>query len=231
YHDRLGAAFDRMVDVGAMSNEATVARIVQDRPDILVDINGWTTGNRVAVLATRPAPLQVQWLGHPGTTGAPWIDYVVADAVVIPPGHEPHFSERIVRLPNTYQPTDDKRPLGVPRARSAYGLPDDAFVFCSFNAGYKITRDVFDVWMALLAGTNGSVLWLLNPGAAASDALLREATSKGIAADRIVFAPKVPLADHLTRLQRADLALDCFPYGSHTTASDMLWAGVPMIGL
>jgi predicted O-linked N-acetylglucosamine transferase (SPINDLY family) len=228
---RLEAAFDRMIPIGQLSDRAAAERIAADDVDIVIDINGWTTGHRAAVLAQRPARLQVQWLGHPGTMGAPWIDYVIADRVIILPGHEAHFSEKIVRLPHSYQPTDDKRGIGEPRSRADHGLPDGGFVFCSFNLAYKFTPEVFDVWMKLLAAVESSVLWLLEPSEAAVAALRQEAAARGIDPNRLIFAPKRPSDEHLARLSHADLGLDCFPYGSHTTASDMLWAGVPIIGL
>jgi protein O-GlcNAc transferase len=228
---RLEAAFDRMIPVGQLSDRAAAERIASDDVDVVIDINGWTTGHRAAVLAHRPAGLQLQWLGHPGTMGAPWIDYVIADRVVIPFGHEANFSEKIVRLPQTYQPTDDKRVIGAPGSRADHGLPDGCFVFCSFNLAYKFTPEVFDVWMKLLAAFDSSVLWLLEPAAAAVTALRQEAAARGIAPDRLIFAPKRPGDEHLARLCHTDVALDCFPYGSHTTASDMLWTGVPIVGL
>jgi protein O-GlcNAc transferase len=163
--------------------------------------------------------------------GAPWIDYIIADPVTIPAGHEAHFSEKIVRLPHCYQPTDDKRAIGAPRRRADHGLPEGRFVFCSFNLAYKFTPDVFDVWMKLLTDVESSVLWLLEPAPVAVDALRQEAAARGVAPDRLIFASKRPSDEHLARLAHADLGLDCFPYGSHTTASDMLWAGVPMVGL
>lgn len=228
---RLEAAFDRVIPIGSLSDQAAAERIVADGVDIVIDINGWTTGHRAPVLARRPAPLQVQWLGHPGTMGAPWIDYVIADPVTIPAGHEAHFSEKIVRLPHCYQPTDDKRAIGAPRRRADHGLPEGRFVFCSFNLAYKFTPDVFDVWMKLLGEVESSMLWLLEPAPVAVDALRQEAAARGVAPDRLIFASKRPSDQHLARLAHADLGLDCFPYGSHTTASDMLWAGVPMVGL
>lgn len=231
YRRRLDAAFDRVIPIGSLSDEAAARQIAADEVDILIDINGWTTGHRAAVLAPRPARLQVQWLGYSGTMGAPWIDYIVADHVLIPPAHEPHFSEKIIRLPGTYQPTDDKRPIAELPKRADVGLAEDAFVFCCFNAAYKITPEVFDVWMRLLKAVENSLLWLLEPAAAAAQALRSEAQGRGIAPERIIFAPLLPSAEHLARLRHADLALDCFPYGSHTTASDMLWAGVPLIAL
>jgi predicted O-linked N-acetylglucosamine transferase (SPINDLY family) len=230
YRRRLEAAFDRMIPIGRLSDEAAAQRIAADEVDILIDVNGWTTGHRAAVLAGKPAPLQLQWLGYAGTMGAPWIDYIVADRVLIPPGNEPHFSEKIIRLPASYQPTDDKRSIGEPPARADTGLPDDAFVFCCFNAAFKITPDVFDVWMRLLDGVERSVLWLLEPSPAAAAALRSEAQARGLS-ERIILAPRLPSAAHLARLRHADLALDCRPYGSHTTASDMLWTGVPLVAL
>jgi predicted O-linked N-acetylglucosamine transferase (SPINDLY family) len=231
YRRRLTAAFDRMIPIGRLSDLVAAERIASDGIDLVVDINGWTTGHRAAVLAMRPAPVQVQWLGHAGTMGAPWIDYIIADRVLIPAGQEAHYSEKIIRLPHTYQPTDDKRAIGEPPARSEQGLPDGAFVFCCFNLAYKFTPEVFGIWMQLLKGVEKSILWLLEPSAAAVEGLRREAHARDVDADRIVFAKRLPSAQHLGRLAHADLALDCFPYGSHTTASDALWAGVPLIAL
>jgi predicted O-linked N-acetylglucosamine transferase (SPINDLY family) len=183
------------------------------------------------MLAARPAAIQVQWLGHPGTVGAPWIDYIVADKVLVRPQEESNFSEKIIRLPHTYQPNDDKRVIAPTLDRAAYGLADDAFVFCSFNRAFKITPDIYDCWLRLLQAVDRSVLWLLEAEEAAVAVLTERAASRGIDPARIVFAPMVPLPEHLGRLAQANLALDCFPYGSHTTASDVLWAGVPLVAL
>lgn len=231
YRRRLAAAFDRIIPVRALTDRAAAERIADDDIDVIIDINGWTAGHRASVLAMRPAPVQVQWLGHAGTMGAPWIDYIVADRVLVPPGHEPHFSEKIIRLPHSYQPTDDKRPVGTRPTRAEAGLPEGAFVFCSFNAAYKLTPEVFDVWMTLLRAIEDSVLWLFEPPSAAVEALRREAHARGVEPNRILFAKHRPTREHLGRLALADLALDCFPYGSHTTASDALWAGVPLVAL
>lgn len=228
---RLEAAFDRMIPVGRLSDQATADRIAADDVDVLIDINGWTTGHRAPVLAQRPAPLQVQWLGHPGPMGAPWFDYFVADPIIIPVGHEAHYSEKIIRLPHTYLPTDDKRTIGERRSRADHGLPDDRFVFCSFNLAYKLTPEIFDVWLKLLAAVDSSVLWLLEPATAAVDVLRQEAVARGIAPDRLIFAPKRPNDEHVARLAHADLGLDTFPYGAHATAADLLWVGVPIVGL
>jgi predicted O-linked N-acetylglucosamine transferase (SPINDLY family) len=173
----------------------------------------------------------MQWLGFPGTLGAPWIDYIVADRVLIRPQDEPHFSEKIIRLPHTYQANDDKRIAGTTQSRSAYGLPEEAIVFCSFNGAFKLTPEVFDCWLRLLQAVDRSVLWLLQPEDIAVRALVAKAASRGIDPARLIFAPMVELAEHLARLACADIALDCFPYGSHTTASDTLWAGVPLVAL
>ncbi|MEA2990923.1 MAG: hypothetical protein QOG83_3634 [Alphaproteobacteria bacterium] len=231
YRRRLEAAFERMVLIGDMSDEQATARIAADDIDVVIDIDGWTKGHRARVLAMRPASVQIQWLGHPGTMGAPWIDYIVADPVLIPPGHEAHFSEKIIRLPNSYQPNDDKRSIGEGPRRQACGLPDGAFVFCCFNQAFKITPEVFDEWMRLLDAAPGSVLWLLDTEPQAVATMRGEASARGVAPDRLIFAPGLPHAEHLARLRHADLALDCHPYGSHTTASDMLWAGVPLVAL
>jgi len=231
YRRRLEHAFDRIVEIRDWPQPEATRRIAEDEVDILVDLKGWTKGSLAAVLAPRPASLQVQWLGYPGTLGAPWIDYIIADTVLIPPGHEAHFSEKIIRLPDTYQPNDDKRPVGPTLDRQFYGLADDAFVFGSFNDMFKLTPEIFELWLGLLQAADRSVLWLLQPEPAAAEALRARAARRGISPERIIFAPLVAPPEHRARLARADLALDCFPYGSHTTASDMLWAGVPLVAL
>ena len=231
YRSRFEAAFDRMVAIGGLQDQAAAQRIADDSVDILVDLIGWTRRSRPAVLAARPAPLQVQWLGYPGTVGAPWIDYIVADDVLIPKGQEGGYSEKILRLPGSYQPNDDRRPIPAPPDRKDHGLPATAFVFCSFNSTFKITPELFDTWLDLLAAVDDSVLWLIQPEDIAAQALRAVAVDRGIDPGRIVFAARVEPAQHLARLPLADLALDCFPYGSHTTASEMLWAGVPLVAL
>jgi protein O-GlcNAc transferase len=231
YRRRFEASFDRMVPISAMSDREATELIARDEIDILIDLAGWTKRARPAVLAARPAPVLIQWLGFPGTLGAPWIDYIVADRVLIRPQDEPHFSEKIIRLPHTYQANDDKRIAGTTQSRSAYGLPEEAIVFCSFNGAFKLTPEVFDCWLRLLQAVDRSVLWLLQPEDIAVRALVAKAASRGIDPARLIFAPMVEPPEHLARLACADLALDCFPYGSHTTASDTLWAGVPLVAL
>jgi protein O-GlcNAc transferase len=231
YRRRLEKSFDGIVSIHDLSFRDAADRIARDSCNIAIDLKGWTGGTRSPVLAARPAPVQVQWLGYPGTMGASWIDYVIADEVLIRPGEESHYSEKIVRLPGSYQPTDDKRQIGPPPDRSSCGLPENGFVFCSFNQPFKIIAEIFDVWMKLLKAVDGSVLWLLQLTTEAAQALTAAAGTRGISEDRIIFAPFLPSREHLARVGHADLGLDCFPYGSHTTASDMLWAGIPIVAL
>jgi predicted O-linked N-acetylglucosamine transferase (SPINDLY family) len=232
YRQRMQSAFDRMVPIAHLSNAAAAKAINDDRADIVIDLAGWTTGHRAGVLALKPAPIQAYWLGSPGSTGAPWIDYLIADRTVIPASLEAFFSEKILAMPHCYLPTDMDKPVGSVRARTDYGLPENGFVFASFNRAYKITADVFAVWMDLLKAIPDSVLWLLDTAADARNAIGDHAAQHGVDRNRIVFAPAVPdIADHMARVRCADLALDCFPYGSHTTGADMLLAGVPFVGL
>lgn len=227
---RLIAGFDRFRDMATISNEEAARLIHGDRLDILVDLKGYTEGARTEILAQRPTPIQVNFLGYPGTMGAKFIDYVIADPIILPMDDQPHYAEAIVHLPGCYQPNDRRRPIAeTTPSRGALGLPDDAFVFCCFNNPYKITPEFFDVWMRLLRTVEPSVLWLIDGGGTTTDNLRREAAARGVAADRLIFAPKAPLSEHLARHRRADLALDTLPYGAHTTGSDALWAGLPMV--
>jgi predicted O-linked N-acetylglucosamine transferase (SPINDLY family) len=198
--------------------------------DIVVDLNGLTQGGRLNVLAHRPAPIQVNYLGYPGTIGADFVDYIIADRIVIPPDEQCFYSEKVVYLPDSYQANDDKRKISddVP-SRAQAGLPENGFVFCSFNNTFKISPILFDIWMRLLRQIDGSVLWLLESHATASDNLRREAERRGVPANRLVFAPRRRLEDHLARHRLADLFLDTLPYNAHTTASDALWAGLPVL--
>ncbi len=198
--------------------------------DIAIDLKGYTTDSRPGILRWRPCPVQVNYLGYPGTMGADYIDYLIADPVVIPPGSEPFYSERVVRLPDCYQPNDRQRRIAeaTPGRREA-GLPENGFVFCCFNNNYKLTPDVFSLWMRLLHRVGGSVLWLLEDNAAAAANLRREAAARGIDPSRLVFAPRADLPDHLARHRLADLFLDTLPVNAHTTASDALWAGLPVL--
>ena len=228
--DRLLAAFERFHDVRGKSDRAVSEMLMASEIDIAVDLKGFTTGARPGILARRSAPIQVNYLGFPGTMGAPFIDYVLADGEVIPGADREHFSENIVRLPHCYQVNDDRRTVGsgVPTRREL-GLPERGFVFCSFNNCYKFTPRVFDIWMRLLIAIEGSVLWVIESNPAARRNLLREAAQRGVDEARLVFAKELPLAEHLARFRLADLFLDTLPVNAHTTASDALWAGVPVL--
>ena len=228
---RLVNACEHFIDIARNPDDVAAARIRADHLDILIDLNGYTRGARTGVLVRRPCPVQINWLGYPGTMGADFIDYLIADNFIVPPGREAAYSERVRRLPHCYQPNDRKRIVAAPLSRVEYGLPDDAFVFCCFNQAYKITPEVFSVWMSLLRDVPGSVLWLLTDNQWATDNLIGAAQALGIERERLVFAPKLPLAQHLARYRAADLALDTFPYTSHTTASDALWGECLLIAL
>ena len=226
---RFERAFDRFVDVRSKSIEATVQRIRSDRIAVLLDTAGYVLNARSEIFAVRPAPIQINAIGFPGTLGAPWYDYILSDAYVTPPAAESGFSERILRLPHCYLPGDPERHIAPRPTREQCGLPAAGFVFCCFNASYKILPDVFSIWTRLLARVPGSVLWLLDTNAPATEHLRREAEARGVAASRLVFAPRVPLADHLARHAAADLFLDTYPCNAHATANDALFAGLPIV--
>jgi predicted O-linked N-acetylglucosamine transferase (SPINDLY family) len=202
----------------------------QSEIDVAVDLMGFTKDNRLGVLARRAAPIQVNYLGYPGTTGAPYMDYILADATVIPENHDAFYAERVVRLPGTYQINDNRRAVSQRTpTRGECGLPQNGFVFCCFNNPQKITPQIFDIWMRLLRATDNSVLWLFAGNAKAAANLRLEAEKRGVAPERLVFAPKAGVPDHLARHRLADLCLDTLPYNAHTTASDALWAGLPVL--
>lgn len=228
--ERLRAAFEHFVDVRTWSDRAVALAMREWGIDIAVDLKGHTQDSRPDIFVLRAAPVQVAWLGYPGTTGLPAIDYLLADATIVPPGAEPHYSERVVRLPGTYQVNDPARAVAAtPLSRAEAGLPEQGFVFCCFNSTYKITPPVFAVWMRLLRAVAGSVLWLLEDTPAASANLRRAAAQQGVDPARLVFAGRLPLPDHLARHRLADLFLDTLPVNAHTTASDALWAGLPVL--
>jgi predicted O-linked N-acetylglucosamine transferase (SPINDLY family) len=227
---RLAASVEHFIDVGARSDAEIVALLRSLHVDIAVDLKGFTGAARTGVFAARAAPLQVNFLGYPGTMGAPYIDYLVADAQVIPADHHPFYSERVITLPHCYQPNDRRRPLPTQGPdRAHYGLPAQGLVFCCFNNLYKITPDVFDVWMSLLRDVEGSVLWLLEGTPSGMRNLRTAAQAHGIAPERLIFAPHIDLAQHLARYRYADLFLDTLPCNAHTTASDALWMAVPLL--
>lgn len=224
---RLLAAFDRFEDVRGQDAAAVAGLIRRLEVDVLVDLNGHTEGDNLAVLSHRPAPAQATWLGFAGTTGAPFVDGLIADAVVAPDAQS--FSEKLYLLPEVFFPTDPERKIGAAPSRAEAGLPDDALVFASFNRAWKITAPVFACWMRILAAVPGSVLWLKEPNAIARRSLEARAAAAGIDAARLVFAPPVPLDIHLARHRLADLFLDTFPYTGHATACDALWSGLPVV--
>jgi predicted O-linked N-acetylglucosamine transferase (SPINDLY family) len=229
---RLIRGLDRFVDLAEDSPGAAAQRIAADEIDILVDLKGYTQGARTSILALRPAPLQVNYLGYPGTMGAAFMDYILVDDFVVPEDQHACFTEKLVHLPGCYQVNDGRREISpYTPSRAECGLPDQGFVFCSFNNNYKITPKVFGVWMNLLKSVPQSVLWLWESNRYAPVNLRKHAETQGIAAERLVFAPRLPLAEHLARLRLADLFLDTFPVNAHTTASDALWAGCPVLSI
>lgn len=227
---RIESAVDRFVDLRACSTEAAAAAIRDSEIDILIDLAGYTTHSRPGIVARRPAPIQAQYLGYLGSMGARFIDYVIADAVVAPPASAALFSEAIVRLPASLQVNPLRPELPASRDdRLAHGLPAEAMVFCCFNNTFKITPGMFDVWMRIMKRAEGSVLWLFAEHEIARANLAREAAKRGIDPARLVFAGRASYEDHLARHTHADLFLDTLPYGAGTTASDALWAGLPIL--
>ncbi len=236
YHDdsaersRLEKGFDKFFDLEKSSHAASAQVIFDNEIDILVDLKGYTGGARTEILQLRPAPVQVNYLGYPGTMGADFIDYIVSDPVISPLDHQCFYSEAIVQLPFSYQPNDTQRKINETAfSRADFGLPQDGFVFCSFNGSYKFTPATFDIWMRLLAAAPSSVLWLLNTSDQAEANLRREAAARGVDPARLVFSPAMESSAHLARHALADLFLDTLPINAHTTASDALWAGLPVL--
>ena len=229
-HRRVRAAFDRFIDVRTMSDR-DVARLSRELLiDIAVDLKGYTEDCRPGIFAERAAPVQANYLGYPGTMGAGYVDYIVADRVLIPPGSESHYSEKIAFLPDSYQVNDRKRVVAERSfGRDELGLPSEGLVFCCFNNNYKITPPTFDAWMRILKRVEPSVLWLIEDSPTAAANLRREAGRRGVRPERLVFARRTNLPDHLARHRSADLFLDTLPYNAHTTASDALWAGLPVL--
>lgn len=226
---RAQQAFHHWRSISGLSDDQAAALIAADEIDILVDVNGHTREARLGVFARRPAPIQVNWLGYPGSMGSSFHDYIIADPVIIPPDAEMFYSEQVMRLA-CYQPNDRRRIADdAPLARAEHGLPEDAFVFCCFNASHKLTRETFERFMDILRAVPHSVLWLLDAGAKTNARLHAEAVARGVAADRLIFAARAPNAAHLSRYRLADLVLDTAPYGAHTTASDALWVGAPVL--
>jgi len=226
---RMIGAVDEFHDLRALPPRQIAETIRALEADLVVDLNGLTEGTALAALAFRPAPVQATWLGYAGTTGADFVDYLIADAIVAPPSQQAFYAEKLVHLPHSFLPLDTTRPLVPPPSRAQAGLPDEAFVFCCFNNSWKIIPPVFDVWMRVLHQVPRSVLWLKDYGQTSAQALRAQAAARGIAPARLVFAPNVALDEHLARHQLADLFLDTWHYGAHATAADALWAGLPVL--
>jgi predicted O-linked N-acetylglucosamine transferase (SPINDLY family) len=227
---RVSKAFDHFINVRSNSDKEIAQLSRQLGIDIAVDLKGYTQDQRVGIFSYRAAPVQVNYLGYPGTMSAPFIDYILADRIVIPEDSQHYYSEKVVYLPNSYQVNDSKRFIApVPFSRSSMGLPEAGFVYCCFNNNFKINPSIFDVWMGILNAVPASVLWLLEDNSHSSSNLRKEAALRGVDPSRLVFAKRLPLPEHLARHKVADLFLDTLPYNAHTTASDALWAGLPVL--
>jgi predicted O-linked N-acetylglucosamine transferase (SPINDLY family) len=229
---RMKNAFKEMIDI-SQKTDSDVVQLIRDlNIDILVNLNGYFGEGRQNIFASHPAPIQVNYLGFPGTLGAEYMDYLIADPVVIPPASRVHYVEKIAYMPDSYQANDAKRVISERQfSRAEMGLPETGFIYCCFNNNYKITPETFDCWMRILMTVEGSVLWLIQDNEAAEKNLKAEALKRGVSPDRIIFAKRLPLPEHLARQKLADLFLDTLPYNAHTTASDALWAGVPVLTL
>jgi len=226
---RIAESCDHFLDVAGAPDAAIAARMTELDIQVAVDLNGHTLGGRLGLLALRPAPVQVSYLGFPGGMGCDFIDYLIADEFVVPPDTAHWFSEKIIYIPGCFQPNDDRRVLPIPCSRVAAGLPETGFVFCAFNSSYKINPMMFDIWCRLLRATPGSVLWVTSPGVRATENLVHEASARGVDAGQLVFADHRPYTEHLSRIAHADLFLDTLPFNGGTTASDFLWVGVPVL--
>lgn len=230
YHDRIVNSFDTYIDVQDKSDQY-IAQLARDMNiDIAIDLAGLTALSRTAIFANRAAPLQINYIGYPATMGANFIDYIIADEIVIPKSSQEQYTEKIIYLPTTYKITDTKIKIASKKyTKEEIGLPNNGFIFCNFNNNYKITQDIFNGWLRILKAVHGSVLWLLEDNESSVNNLKQLATKIGIDQNRIIFAPKMELSEHLSRISVADLFLDTFPYTAHTTATDALWAGLPVL--
>jgi predicted O-linked N-acetylglucosamine transferase (SPINDLY family) len=227
---RINASMHNIIDISRLGDASAAAAIRDTQIDILVNLNGYFGDHRTQVFAQKPAPIQVNYLGFPGTLGASYMDYIIADQTVVPLNHREFYTEKVVYLPDCYQSNDRKKEIGTHLfSRGECGLPQEGFVFCCFNNNYKITPHVFDSWMRILRQIEGSVLWLVEDNADATSNLRKEAEARGVNPERVVFAKRTSLRDHLARHRVADLFLDTAPCNAHTTASDALWAGLPVL--
>lgn len=232
YRQRIEIAFQKVYDISHLADFDAAKLIAENEIDILVNLNGFFGLGRQGVFAYRPAPLQVNYLGFPGTIGAPYIDYLIADELVVPPSSQKYYVEKIAYLPNSYQANDDQRRISSRKfTKGEMGLPEVGFIFACFNNSYKITPAIFNLWEKILKAVEGSVLWILMDNSTARYNLLKEASARGLASERFIFAGRLDLPEHLARHQLADLFLDTLPYNAHTTASDALWSGLPVLTL
>jgi predicted O-linked N-acetylglucosamine transferase (SPINDLY family) len=230
FEQRVWAAFDRFIDITQLTDRDAAQLLRELEVDIVVDLMGHTQGHRLGILAHRAAPVQVSYLGYASTLAAPYVDYLLADRIVIPEEEERWYSEKLIRLPHCYLPNDDRRQIGTAPTRAQAGLPEEGFVFCAFTSLYKISPEIFAIWMLLLKQVHGSVLWLRENSPEGRASLERHAQQSGVDPARVVFAAHVPgAAEHLGRHILADLYLDTTPYNAHSTACDALWAGVPVL--
>ena len=230
--NRVSNSFDKFIDVNLKSDKEIFQLSRDLKIDIAVDLMGFTQNNRFNIFVQRCAPIQVNYLGYPGTSGSNCIDYLIADKILIPKQNQKYFSEKIIYMPDSYQVNDSKRKMSDKVfTKKEVRLPEDGFVFCSFNQSYKITPYVFDIWMRLLKRIDGSVLWLIKDSDIGVNNLKKEAQKRGIEPDRIIFADKMSNAEHLARHRLADLFIDTFPYTAHTTCSDALWSSLPVVTL
>jgi len=232
YREKIKTECDRFIDVRTLSHAEAAKRIYDDQVDILVDLVGYMKANRLCIPALRPAPVQARWLGMAGTTGADFFDYLITDSIVTPQDHAPFYSETLVYMPHCYQINDNTRAIPNRDLKKAdLGLPEDGFIFCSFNTRYKFDPVMFSCWMTILKQVPESVLWVLGGSKTAEKNLRQEAESRGVSCDRLVFAKKLPKDDHMARLCLADLALDTRIVNGAITTSDALWSGVPVLAL
>ncbi|MDC6451846.1 tetratricopeptide repeat protein, partial [Alphaproteobacteria bacterium] len=229
-HKRIMEAVDFFEDVSNLNDKQVALRARQDKIDIAIDLTGYTTNSRTGIFSYRPSPIQINYLGYPGSLGTNFIDYIIGDKNLIPKYSEKNFTEKIIKLPNSYMATDNTRIISKTKMyRHQLGLPDDAFVFCCFNNNYKITSVEFDIWMRLLSRVNKSVLWLRRSNEWSEENFLNEAKKRNIDTFRIIFADRIDMDQHLARHKHADLFLDTFNFNAHTTATEALWSGLPLI--
>ena len=229
---RITKAFDKFINVNFKTDKEISELSRELNIDIAVDLLCFTENNRMGIFFNKCAPIQLNYLGYPGTSGSKFIDYIIADKILIPKENQKYYSEKIIYLPNTYQPRDSKQKISNKiYKKEDVGLPENSFVFCCFNQNYKITPNIFSIWMKLLKRIDNSVLWLLEENQTASSNLKKEAEKKGIKSDRIIFAKRMEQSEHFARHKLADIFVDTFPYNAHTTCSDALWSDLPVITL